>query len=428
MEVFDITKTLVLKNKYIDEIALSKIAYELSKIDGVDSVFAAMATPEKRIKSLSYGFSRAVSEKLKSNDLMFSISSESLNTEGLALDFVSQLERAGDYRKVRYVKSVEYAKTLHEGANLAVVSVPSGHAVREAQKCLRLGMNVMLMSSVSIEDEARLKIEAKERGLVLFGHKCGGGIIDGVPLGFAAPTKNGTVAVVSSSALCVNSLCAYVEAAGGGISQAVHVGKRESMVEINFISTKLFLDMLCKSGTTSSAIVHLRQSEQNKIDEILEYISALNLPVVVLCAGLSETVMAKYPQINFAFSLEEAAFVAVRLAGEQALEIGLPKEKMEELVINCTSGLSARQCFARGFFLSGAMCDEAMRVAEPQLTEIYSNIPIRPINKIYDSKMSKENTFLDFGDSAFEYGTLPHYINQSKRNRRILEESSNKTV
>ena len=55
---------------------------------------------------------------------------------------------------------------------------------RRARHC-ELGLNVMIFSdNVPIEDEAALKREARERGLLVMGPDCGTAIIGGVPLGF----------------------------------------------------------------------------------------------------------------------------------------------------------------------------------------------------------------------------------------------------
>ena len=97
-------------------------------------------------------------------------------------------------------RSLEMALGTAPDINLALVSTPGLYAAAEAEKALRLGLNVMLFSdNVAIEDEVRLKKFALDHGLLLMGPDCGSAIIGGVPLGFANVVRRGGVGVVAAS-------------------------------------------------------------------------------------------------------------------------------------------------------------------------------------------------------------------------------------
>jgi FdrA protein len=110
----------------------------------------------------------------------------------------------------------------------ALLSVPGDYAYAEALKALRAGLHVFLFSSgVAIEDEARLKQFATERGLLLLGAEAGTAIINGVPLGFANAVRRGSIGLVAASGSGLQEVMCLIHNAGGGISQAIGTGGRD---------------------------------------------------------------------------------------------------------------------------------------------------------------------------------------------------------
>src|SRR5262249_51236480 len=94
-------------------------------------------------------------------------------------------------------RSIAMALAVSPGANLALVSTPGDYAAAEAEKALRLGLNVMLFSdNVAVSDEVALKQLARERGLLVMGPDCGTAILNGVPLAFANIVRRGDIGCI----------------------------------------------------------------------------------------------------------------------------------------------------------------------------------------------------------------------------------------
>ena len=110
--------------------------------------------------------------------------------ESLLTERRQRVETAGR----RLPRTLDSARQLLQGANLALISVPGPFAAAEARKALTRGLHVMLFSdNVTLEDEIALKRLAVERGLLLMGPDCGTAYLNGVPLGFANVVPRGRV-------------------------------------------------------------------------------------------------------------------------------------------------------------------------------------------------------------------------------------------
>lgn len=86
---------------------------------------------------------------------------------------------------------------MGKDAPLALISIPGVYAAPEIERALDAGKHVFCFSdNVSIEDEARLKNLAHEKGLLLMGPDCGTGVANGIPLAFANRTRRGEIGIV----------------------------------------------------------------------------------------------------------------------------------------------------------------------------------------------------------------------------------------
>ena len=130
-------------------------------------------------------------------------------------------------------------------ANLALISVPGDFAPAEARKALALGLNVMIFSdNVPIEEEAALKREARERGLLVMGPDCGTAIIGGMPLAFANVVPRGDIGIIGASGTGIQEVSCLIARAGGGISHAIGTGGRDLKAEVGAITTLMAIDAL----------------------------------------------------------------------------------------------------------------------------------------------------------------------------------------
>ncbi|MEW6557325.1 MAG: hypothetical protein AB1349_08220, partial [Elusimicrobiota bacterium] len=86
------------------------------------------------------------------------------------------------------------------------------------------------------------------------------------------------------------------------------------------------------------------------------------------------------------------------------------------------------QKYIRGLFSGGTLCDEAIFGLEKSISEIYSNIAVKPEYKLKDSKISYKNSFIDLGDDEFTRGVPHPMIDFTTRNRRLIQEAKDKEV
>ncbi len=104
------------------------------------------------------------------DDLIISIEGESQAAATAALAEVDRLlsSRQTTVEQEYLPKSLDAAAKMLPDANWVSISVPGRYAAVVARQALRLQKNVFLYSdNVSIEDEAALKKEARDRGLLL---------------------------------------------------------------------------------------------------------------------------------------------------------------------------------------------------------------------------------------------------------------------
>src|SRR4029077_6878383 len=162
-----------------------------------------------------------------------------------ARQLLDQPSSLGTTAAVEASRTIRAAVQRLPTANLALISVPGDFAVAEARKALELGLHVMIFSdNVSIEDEAALKREARERRLFVMGPDCGTAIIGGVPLGFANVVPRGDVGIIGASGTGIQEVSCLIARAGRGISHAIGTGGRDLKAEVGAITTLMAIDAL----------------------------------------------------------------------------------------------------------------------------------------------------------------------------------------
>ena len=84
--------------------------------------------------------------------------------------------------------------------------------------------------------------------------------------------------------------------------------------------------------------------------------------------------------------------------------------------------MAPTQKYYRGFFSGGTLADESMKLSIGKLGHIYSNIPLKPEDKIENPLTAeyKENTCIDFGEDEFTEGKPHPMIDLTLRCERIL--------
>ena len=120
----------------------------------------------------------------------------------------------------------------------------------------------------------------------------------------------------------------------------------------------------------------------------------------------------------FATTLHEAAELATKLARSPSMD-----HTPDPQAVNASTG-----SFLRGLFSGGTLAYEALLGLQTFLTPIYSNVPLRPEQKLEDSMVSLAHTILDLGEDEFTQGRLHPMIDNDLRLRRLRQEAADPTT
>jgi len=189
---------------YMDSAALMRLSQALGARPGILQAALMIGSPSNKRLLADAGLLAEAGGAAGANDLIIALHAEDAAAGAAALaEAAVLLDRpsasggdAGQYRP----RSLEAARGILEGANLALISVPGEFAAEEARKALRHELHVMIFSdNVTLAEEKALKLEARERGLLLMGPDCGSAIISGAPLGFANVVPRGRIGIVAAS-------------------------------------------------------------------------------------------------------------------------------------------------------------------------------------------------------------------------------------
>ncbi len=424
-------KILIRKNAYFDSVTLMKISGEVSEMPFIQDVLVGMAT-ELNINLLkNMNLYSKDHESLTPNDLIIAIKADNDNALECAVVKIDELfSKKGEKNQKSSLKKferVDEVADLHEGYNMAVISVPGIYAKREAENALNNNMNVFLFSdNVTVEEEVQIKDLALEKGLLLMGPDCGTAIINGVPLGFANRVKRGNIGIVGASGTGLQHVTTLIDALGGGISQAIGTGGRDLSLKVAGRTMLSALDALKDDDDTKVIVIISKPPNQKVSQMVFEKARTINKKVV-LCLMGAEKIDDLDKNIIQCFNIEETACCAVSLALEREVKYEEPEGSRE--IIGCFKEKRTKdQKYVRGIFGGGTLCDEAMVTFRRANVPIYSNIPLNDDEALLDVEKSKGNTFLDMGDDYFTKGKPHPMIEPSLRNKRIIEEATDKNV
>ena len=131
--------------------------------------------------------------------------------------------------------------------------------------------------------------------------------------------------------------------------------------------------------------------------------------------------------------LREAAAMAVALARGESIDAARKELAAEDRATAAKARalrrkLNARQKYVRGLYSGGTLCEEAMRLWQESLGEVWSNAPLDVCFKLPDSSESKQHTAIDLGEEEFTIGRPHPMIDNTLRVRRLLQEARDPRV
>jgi succinyl-CoA synthetase alpha subunit len=418
----------IVHDTYRDSVALMQLSARIAALPGVRQASLVMAT-EANLALLREARLLEGAVEASPADLLIAVQGDS---EALAQEALAQAERAlarpappaGERGAAETPpRSIGMGIAALPGANLALVSTPGEYAAAEALKALRLGLHVMLFSdNVTLDDEAMLKREAAERGLLVMGPDCGTALVGGVPLGFANAVRRGPIGVIGASGTGLQQVTSLIDRAGSGVSHALGTGGRDLRAEIGGTSMLQALEELAADDATCVIVLVSKPPAREVAARVLERAAAAGKPVVACFLGAAESGGAG-GRIHAARTLDEAAAMAVALArGER------PAPQAAPLPAFAPPALAPGQRYVRGLFSGGTFCYEATLLLAPSCAGLHSNTAAGGAAQLEDPWRSAGHTLIDLGDDLFTRGRPHPMIDHRLRNERLRREAADPEV
>ena len=413
----NITKWEVRAGAYYDSVVLMQLQRSLAGLAGVVDAGVVMATPAN-LELLAVGDLLPAGSGAKSDDLLIVVKGEDEAAAEAALaqvDGLLQRRRAQVASEFRPKSLATAVKTLPD-ARWVLVSVPGRYAAGVAREALLLGKHVFLYSdNVSLEDEVSLKRFAQDQGLLLMGPDCGTAVINGIGLGFANRVRPGRIGVVAASGTGLQAVTTEIHNLGSGISQAIGTGGRDLKAEVGAMTAQQALALLARDPMTKVIVLVSKPPSPQVATRLLQAAQATGKDVVVNFLGYPPP-GRQIGDVHFATSLTETAETAVHLSTSVSTSfLGLDDR-------------SSHPGFVRGLFSGGTLAYEALLGLSTILEPIYSNIPLRPEQKLADVMQSQGHTILDLGEDVFTQGRLHPMMDNDLRLRRLRQEAADPEV
>ena len=413
----------ILAGQYRDSVSLMRLSSVLSSRKGAHQVSAVMASPNNLALLRDAGL---LKEDIQAgpNDLIIAVQADTEDIARAVLDEAVAMLTAETPEKVRGARAKTAPRSLSMGikampeANLALISTPGDWAAHEAMKALNLGLHVMIFSdNVSIEQEAALKRYAEKQELLVMGPDCGTAIISGIPLAFANVVRRGTIGVAGASGTGIQQITSLIDRFGMGISHALGTGSHDLSSDVGGISMIQAIRILSEDPETKVIVLVSKPPASEVAGRVLREASVSGKPVVVNFIGHTGN-LPNFPGIQSARTLEEAAMLAVLLAGGRATEETEPRFEGKTYFL-------PEQQYLRGLYSGGTFCCEATMLLDGLIKDLRSNTPLKEEQILKNPWHSEGNTLVDMGDDAFTRGRPHPMIDPSLRLARLREEARN---
>ena len=282
------------RGRYLDSVALMRIARRLGELPGVEAAALMIGTPSNKALLADARLLSAEGEASEPNDLVIAVRAAD---PGPALELASRLlaEPAVEQaERLRRTRTLEAGLALEPQANLALISVPGDFAAAEARKALERGLHAMVFSdNVPLEDEVALKRYAAARGLLVMGPDCGTALIGGAPLAFANAVPRGDIGIISASGTGLQEVSCLIARLGGGVSHGIGVGGRDLDERVGALGMLAAIDALEADALTRTLVLISKPPAPRVAREVLERARRSAKRTVVCFLGAEEAGIAR---------------------------------------------------------------------------------------------------------------------------------------
>lgn len=399
--------TIIKENAYQDSIVLMLLTNKLNTIEGVKRVSIMMGTPANKDLFEGSGLRTPELEKASANDMALVVDTDDDDILDKLLkevdDFLASQATSDDDNEEETARTWETALKVGKDANIALISVPGTYAALEAEKALDEGLHPFIFSdNVPIEDEARLKQKAHEKGLLMMGPDCGTGIINGVPMAFTNIVRPGRISIIGASGTGIQEVSTIIDKLGSGVTNAIGTGGRDLSEEVGGITMLDSIAVLEKDPNTDVIVVISKPPAKAVRDKVLGLLRKVSKPVVTIFLGEKPTYHEK--NLYHAYTLEETAKLAVALLNGETINA------LDETVEVPKVTLKPDQTLIKGYYSGGTLANEAgMLIAEGlQLSEGLTHEEGYILN-------SQGHEVIDLGDDMYTQGKPHPMIDPEKR-------------
>ncbi len=397
---------------YMDSVALMRFSRLIVELDGVEDAALMMGTPANRDIMENAGLLSAEGAVAEPGDLVIAVRAASQTACDDALAEIDRLleqpARPAGGGAIWAPRTLRAAVQANSAANLALISVPGDFAAAEARKALCRGLHVMVFSdNVAIEDEIALKIEAKERGLLMMGPDCGTAILNGVPIAFANNVRRGGIGIVGASGTGIQEVSCLISRRGGGISHAIGVGGRDLSGKVGGISTLMAMEALEADPATDHIVVISKPPAAKVASAVIARAERCTKPVTICFIG--DKARPNGAHVTYTNTLKGAAEAARGGKAFGFFSFVAPP-------------LPPGRNRVRGLYSGGTLAAEAQIVFLQSDVSVASNAPVPGAASISDD--IDAHVFLDLGDDAYTRGR-PHPMIEPAIRRDPLEEALN---
>jgi len=281
---------------------------------------------------------------------------------------------------------------------------------------------VLLGGGVSLEEEIELKQAAAEREILFLGPGCGTAIIEGKGYGFANAVRRGPVGIVGTLGTGIQEVSCLVDEVG--VSHALGVGPWDLSQKVDGLGTMGALKFLGEDESTKVIVVVALVPTTSVARRMLEAIKAVGKPAVVCFLGTGRGTKSPSGVIP-AQTLEDAAAHAVALVEKREphkVTSTLSPEEVRKIAEREHRRFSYGQKYIRGLYSGEMLCAEAMVVMQGLISDVRSNVPLKPRLRLPDPHSSRGHACVDFGAAELARGRQP-LVDIGPRCERMLKEA-----
>lgn len=403
-------KVTVKKNRYVDSVTLMSVGDKVLKLEGVENAEAQMGTPANMEILGELGY--VLPPDVGADDLVLAVTAGTEEQADAAFRHMEDIlsHRLPDEDDISY-HALEEIDLRADPYDLAQISLPGKYAFAEADKALRMGLDVFIFSdNVPLEEERKLKELGRRTGRLVMGPDCGVAFVNGVCLGAGSVMRKGPVGIVAASGSGAQEIGCVLEKCGLGVSEIIGTGGRDLYPEIGGISMRAGMERLEKDEGTKVIVLVSKLADAAVMEKVLESADALRKPVVAVFLG-AQPRLFEGRRVRAAFSLEEAALLACETQGVKAEHIAFTEETIARITAAEMARYAPGQRFFRGLYCGGTFTEEGLIYFSRNVkgAKLYSNLSTRYAEKLPDHNVSRGHAILDMGAEDFT-AEAPHPV------------------